>query len=106
MVNGRIERKRERAGDGSGVGRCHVVLRTEVKVARTWAVSFGEKDRMDLERIMMDEDPDSALRFVSEVIYPKVKEAEKPGACFHDVDKPVSDLKRPVSRHKKLGDFN
>lgn len=81
-------------------------MRTEVEVARTWAVSFGEKERMELERIMMDEYPDSALRFISEVIYPKVKEAEKPGACFHDVDKPVSDLKRPVSRHKKLGDFD
>jgi len=74
-------------------------------VARTWAVSFGEKERMELERVMMDEDEASAMRFVRDVIYPKVKEAEKPGACFHDVEKPVKDLSRPVDRHKKLGDF-
>jgi hypothetical protein len=74
-------------------------------VARTWAVSFGENERMELERIMVDEDDGSAMEFLRKVIYPKVKESEKPGACFHDVEKPVEDLDRPVDRHKKLGDF-
>ena len=75
-------------------------------MAKTWAVSFGETERMELERIMMDEDSASAMEFVKKVIYPKVLESEKPGACFHDVDKPVEDLARPVDRHKKLGDFS
>jgi hypothetical protein len=75
-------------------------------VAKTWAVSFGESERMELERIMMDEDSGSAMEFLKKVIYPKVRESEKPGACFHDVEKPVKNLGRPVDRHKKLGDFS
>jgi len=72
-------------------------------MGRTWAVSFGETERMDLERIVMDRDPDSALEFLRKVIYPKVKEAEKPGSCFHDVARPVDDVRRPIDRHKDLG---
>jgi hypothetical protein len=72
-------------------------------MARTWAVSFGETERMDLERIVMDRDTDSALEFLREVIYPKVKEAEKPGTCFHDVTKPVDDVGRPIDKHKDMG---
>ena len=78
-------------------------MRMEVEVAKSWAVSFGEKERMDLERIIMDEDPPSAMEFLRTVIYPKVKEAEKPGSCFHDVAKPVEGVERPVDRHKKMG---
>lgn len=73
-------------------------------MAKTWGLSFGEKERMELERIVMDKDRDSALAFLEEVIYPKVKESEKPGSCFHDTEKPVEHLERPVSKHKKLGD--
>ena len=72
-------------------------------MSRTWAVSFGETERMDLERIVMDSDSDSALEFLRKVIYPKVKEAEKPGSCFHDVSKPVDDVGRPIEKHKDLG---
>ncbi len=75
-------------------------------MAKVWAVSFGESERMELERVMMDEDPRAAMAFLREVIYPKVRESEKPGSCFHDVDKPVEDLGRPVDRHKKMGDFS
>ncbi len=74
-------------------------------MARMWAVSFGENERMELERIMMDEDAEAAVRFLRDVIYAKVKESEKPGSCFHDTSKPVEELSRPVDRHKKLGDF-
>lgn len=74
-------------------------------MAKTWAVSFGESERMELERIMIDEDSQAAMAFLRDIIYPKVKESEKPGSCFHDVSKPVEDLGRPVDRHKKLGDF-
>lgn len=74
-------------------------------MAKTWGLSFGEAERMELERIVMDRDADAALAFVQEVIYPKVKESEKPGSCFHETSKPVEKLDRPVSEHKKLGDF-
>lgn len=75
-------------------------------MARTWAVSFGENERIELERVVMDDDPESALDFLKSVIYPKVKETEKPGSCFHDTTKPVQDLDRPVKKHKSLGDFD
>ena len=39
-------------------------------MGRTWAVSFGETERMDLERIVMDSDTGSALEFLKKVIYP------------------------------------
>ncbi|MBU1671660.1 MAG: hypothetical protein KKF41_00780 [Actinobacteria bacterium] len=74
-------------------------------MAKVWAVSFGENERMELERIMMDGDTEAAMEFLRGVIYPKVKESEKPGSCFHDVDKTVEGTPRPVDRHKRLGDF-
>jgi hypothetical protein len=70
---------------------------------RSWGLSFGEKERMELERIIVDKDAASALEFMEKVIYPKIKESEKPGSCFHDTAKTVEKLERPVSRHKKLG---
>jgi hypothetical protein len=76
---------------------------TEEIMARTWGLSFGENERMELERIVMDKDQESALAFLQKVIYPKVKEAEKPGSCFHETSKPVEHLERPVDQHKKLG---
>ncbi len=75
-------------------------------MGRRWAVSFGEKERMNLERIMMDEDPDAALEFMRNVIYPTIKEAEKPRSCFHDAEKPVTELSRPVGKHRNLGTFD
>jgi hypothetical protein len=77
----------------------------EVGMARTWAVSFGEKQRMELERVIIDGDAAAALDFLREVIYQQVKESEKPGSCFHDTAKPVENLDRTVDRHKKLGSF-
>lgn len=74
-------------------------------MARTWAISIGEPERMDLERIMLDEDPESALAFLREVVYPQVKESEKARGCFHDPSKPVDSVSRSVDRHKKLGSF-
>lgn len=75
-------------------------------MGRVWAVSFGESERMELERVMMDDDQAAALDFVKKVIYPRVKDAEKPGSCFHDVEKPVDEVGRQVSRHKRLGTFD
>jgi hypothetical protein len=79
--------------------------RAEAQLGRTWAVSFGEQQRVELERIIVDEDAAAALSFLRGVIYPQVKESEKPGSCFHDTSKPVERLDRPVDRHKKLGSF-
>lgn len=81
------------------------MTRMEVRLAKTWAVSFGESERMELERIVMDEDLEAAMEFIRKVIYAKVRESEKPGSCYHDVTRPVEDLSRPVDRHKKLGGF-
>lgn len=75
-------------------------------MARLWGLSFGESERMELERIVIDKDAASALAFLEKVIYPKVKESEKPGSCFHDTGKTVEKLDRPVSKHKKLGHKN
>lgn len=75
-------------------------------MARTWGLSIDEAERMELERIVLDEDSEAALDFVNKVVYPKIKESEKPGACFHDVDKPIDDVGRPIDRHKKLGTFD
>jgi hypothetical protein len=75
----------------------------EVHTLKTWGLSFGETERMELERIVLDRDSESALVFLQKVIYPKVKESEKPGSCFHETSKPVEQLERPISEHKKLG---
>jgi hypothetical protein len=74
-------------------------------MAKTWAVSFGEPERMELERIMLDRDPEAALAFLENIVYAKIKDSEKPGGCFHDPSKPVESLGRPVDTHKKLGSF-
>ncbi len=74
-------------------------------MAKTWAVSFQERERMELERIILDGDERSALDFLKQVIYPQVKESEKPGSCFHDPSIPVDKLDRTVERQKKLGSF-
>jgi hypothetical protein len=72
-------------------------------MAKTWGLSFGENERMELERIVMDKDAEAAMAFLQNVIYPKIKESEKPGSCFHETSKPVEQLERPVSQHKKMG---
>jgi len=75
-------------------------------MARTWGMSINEQERMELERIVMDEDRDAALAYIHDVVYAKVKESEKPGSCFHDVDKPIDEVPRDIRRHKKLGSFD
>ena len=72
-------------------------------MAKTWGLSFGETERMELERVVIDKDAEAALAFLQEVIYPKVKESEKHGSCCHDTSKPVEQLDRPVDTHKKMG---
>lgn len=56
--------------------------------------------------IMVDKDHGAAFSFLRDVIYSKVRESEKPGSCFHDVDKRIDSVGRPIDRHKKLGDFD
>lgn len=76
-----------------------------LKLGRTWGFSINETERMELERIVVDEDREGALDFLRKIIYQKVKETEKPGSCFHDVNKPLERIERPVRKHKELGDF-
>lgn len=75
----------------------------EVVMARRWGVSLDERERMELERIVVDSDAQAALEFVRDVVHAKVRDSEKPGSCFHDVEKPVGGVARAVDRHKKLG---
>lgn len=72
-------------------------------MAKTWAVSFGENERIELEKIVLDEDASSALEFITSIVYPKVKESEKPGACFHEVTKPVDRVGRPIKKFRGSG---
>ncbi|MBN1288479.1 MAG: hypothetical protein JXA49_02440 [Actinobacteria bacterium] len=72
-------------------------------MARKWAVSFGENERLELEKIILDEDADAALAFLRDVVYVAVKGLEKTGSCYHNVEKPVEGLGRPVRKHKNLG---
>ncbi len=75
-------------------------------MGKTWGFSINETERMELEKIVLDNDQVGALEFLRSVIYRKVKEIEKPGSCFHDVNKPVQNVERPISKHKQLGDFD
>ncbi len=75
-------------------------------MGKTWGFSINEKERMELERIITDEDLESAFDFLKRVLYQKIKEMEKPGSCFHDIKKPVQEIARPVRKHKELGDFS
>jgi len=77
----------------------------EAVMARTWGLSMNEEERMELERVIMDEDSEGALEFLRRVIYTKVRESEKAGSCFHEVDKTVEELPRSIRKHKGLGDF-
>lgn len=73
---------------------------------RKWGISFGESERIELERVILDEDRDGAFDFLRKVVYPKVKETEKPGVCFQNVEKSVDEVSRPVKKHKNLGSFS
>lgn len=75
-------------------------------MSRVWAVSLGEKERIELERVVMDDDRDGALDFLKNVVYAAVKDIEKPQSCYHKVEKPVEDLGRPIKKHKNLGSFD
>lgn len=72
-------------------------------MARTWAISFDESERMELERIIMDEDSAAAFEFLRKIVYKQVKESEKPSSCYHDVSKPVNHVERPIQKHRELG---
>ncbi|MCG2794280.1 MAG: hypothetical protein L6427_00100 [Actinomycetia bacterium] len=81
-------------------------METEVGMPRSWGLSFGEAERIELERIIVDEDPEAAWEFLRGVIYPRVVDASQPGSCLHDVTKPVDGVERPIIKHKRIGSFD
>ena len=66
-------------------------------------MSFGEGERIELERVVTDGDREGALEFLKTVIYPAVKGSEKSGGCLQETTAPVEELPRAVDKHKKLG---
>jgi len=75
-------------------------------MARYWGLSLGEAERIELERITVDEDREAAWEFVRDVIYPKVVEASRHSGCMHDISRPVDAVERPIRKHKSIGSFD
>ncbi len=44
---------------------------------RKTAVAFGEKDLMELERIMVDSDKDDAMRFLKKYVYDRILHSQQ-----------------------------
>lgn len=72
---------------------------------KTWSLSLSEAERIELERIITDGDPEEALEFLDRVVYEKVRSSEQFRGCLHDTDRPVDEISRPIRKHKGLGDF-
>lgn len=70
---------------------------------RNWVVSITEEERMELERIVIDGDSGAALEFLEKVVRKRIEESRKKSGCYQDASKPVGDISRPISKHKKLG---
>lgn len=57
---------------------------------RKTAVSFDEKDLMELERIITDNDEKEALRFVKKAVYDRISRAQRGRLKSHlDGENPV-----------------
>ena len=51
---------------------------------KRWGISIDQKERMELERVVLDHDEASALKFLEECIYPRVAEWDKDSyGCLH-----------------------
>lgn len=49
-----------------------------------WGISLDREERIELERIVLDDDDEAALMFLRERIYPRIAELEKsPHGCLH-----------------------
>lgn len=70
---------------------------------KNWVITISDNERMELERIVIDGDAASALDFLDRVIRHRINESTKKGGCYQDASKPVSEIPRPISRHRKLG---
>ncbi len=75
-------------------------------MSRNRGLSFGEEERILLERIVVDEDREAAFEFLRDVVYPRVTDGSGPGSCLHDISKPVDGGKRPIKTHKNIGSFD
>ncbi len=70
---------------------------------KNWVISITEEERMELERIVIDGDGSAALEFLDKTIRRRIQESSKKGGCYQDSSKPVSEIPRPISRHRQLG---
>ena len=62
---------------------------------RKAAVSFDEKDMMELERIVTDSDEKEALRFIKKSIYDRIVHAQQGRLKSHlDAANPVEGFKK------------
>ena len=50
-----------------------MVLVEEVDYAAKFVLDFSDEDRMWIEAVLMDDDAQEALRFIKEVIKPKIR---------------------------------
>ena len=62
---------------------------------RKTAISFDERDLMDLERIVTDNDEKEALRFIKKSIYDRISHAQQGRLKSHlDSPNPVEGFKK------------
>ena len=81
-------------------------LKTEVQMPRSWGLSLGETERIELERIIVDEDQEAAWEFLRDVVYARVVDDSQRESCLHDISKPVDGVQRPIKKHKNIGSFD
>ena len=62
---------------------------------RKTAVAFDEKDLMELERIMVDNDKDDAMRFLKKCVYDRILHSQQGRLKSHlDTANPVEQFKQ------------
>jgi len=62
---------------------------------RKTAVAFDEKDLMELERIMVDNDKDEAMRFLKKCVYDRILHSQQGRLKSHlDTANPVEQFKQ------------
>ena len=62
---------------------------------RKTAVAFDEKELMELERIMVDNDKDNAMRFLKKCVYDRILHSQQGRLKSHlDTANPVEQFKQ------------
>jgi len=66
---------------------------------RKTAVAFDEKNLMELERIMVDNDKDDALRFLKKCVYDRIVHSQQ-GKLKSHLDSSANPVEGFISRNK------